>query len=96
MKMGCTRTTAQTMGLTRRCNHAMAPQRTRRAAPPPRASMLESIRRSLDVGRPSRLAAVNKLYTARNREDLDAALALNFSMGEQGFSRQFTRDGAAL
>lgn len=58
--------------------------------------MLESIKRSLDVGRPSRLAAINKLYTARNREDLDAALALNFSMGEQGFSRQFTRDGAAL
>eukprot|EP00882_Tetradesmus_deserticola_P000745 GHRQ01000813.1.p1 GENE.GHRQ01000813.1~~GHRQ01000813.1.p1 ORF type:complete len:212 (+),score=81.18 GHRQ01000813.1:208-843(+) len=56
-----------------------------------RHSLAGKIKHSLDFNKKGRLQVIDKLYRQPSREKLESVLADNFKMGEDGYSRKFTK-----
>lgn len=56
-----------------------------------RHSLADKIKHSLDFNKKGRLDVIDKLYRNPSKEKLEAVLADNFKMGEEGYARKFTK-----
>lgn len=56
----------------------------------------EKLKQALDFGKNDRIAVINKMYYGDNgtpsRQKLQEVLSDNFKMGEEGFTRKFSKD----
>ncbi|WIA19242.1 hypothetical protein OEZ85_003881 [Tetradesmus obliquus] len=56
-----------------------------------RSSLADKIKHSLDFNKKGRLEVIDKLYRNPSKASLEAVLADDFKMGEEGYTKKFTK-----